>query len=111
MRWLLFLPLLAAISGCDFIRQVNNTFNVSLENRTASPVHILKPGEDFDQANRLDQGGFRTVQFLVGEPGETITFRVGANGSVFQQVTCTISDDTSYPSVVYASNGTFCVDW
>jgi hypothetical protein len=111
MRHLLPVALLAALAGCDFIRQVNNTFTVTLENRTASPVHILKPGEDFDQANRLDQGGLRTIQFLVGEPGETITFRVGANGSVFQQVTCMITDDTSYPSVVYASNGTFCVDW
>ncbi len=115
MRWPLALPLLLAVAGCDFVSEVFDDvidgYTVTLQNDGSSPVHILAPGESFGSGNRLAPGATRTVEFIDGGPGERVRFEIGANGSVFQAITCEVTEQRDRPRVVYGDGGTFCEGW
>ena len=107
------LLLLAALPlGCDLFS--SSDFAVNLVNQDSQAIHILAPGDAFSPDNRLDPGANRFANFPNATGAEPKTFRAGANGMVFQTVTCTPSADRapSNANVVYRASGLLvCEDW
>jgi uncharacterized protein YfaP (DUF2135 family) len=76
---------------------VFNMYNADTMN-----IHILLPGENFDESNRITPGAVRDATLSGINYGDTITVRAGRNGAVLDTTTC--------PTVV-GENYTAYIDW
>ncbi len=66
---------------------------------TVENIHILMPGEDFDDSNRLTPGSRRNTTLTNVVEGEVVSLRAGRNGTVLDTADCPAITGANYQAV------------